>query len=207
MVLSKEDRVALLAKAREAKARKKTVIKEEVEDEPEPEPEPAINLNLPDPEPEPPTPKKKTGRKPVELPVKPVVIHIEEEEPPKKKAIPNPKWLKQPKTEVEKVCCKEPLTKEEPVIKDDEPISVKQTVVPSKSIIKKPKTIRASTRTLEIVAEPKPLEEVFEEVKNNEVKYLPVKRPVIATPPKVLPAISQPISIRYADPPLQLFSY
>lgn len=211
MVLSKEDRIALLAKAREAKARKKTVIKEETEDDLEPEPEPAINLNLPDPEPEPPTPKKKTGRKPVELPVKPVVIQIEEEEElpvPKKRALPA-KWLKTPKP-TDKVCCNEPLTKEEPLIKDKDDVPQvvpdKQIVMPSKSAIKKPKAIRASTRTLELLVEPKPIEEILEEVKNNDEKYRPQRR-LPSAPPLVPPTPRQPISIKHIDPPLQLFSY
>lgn len=216
MVLSKEDRVALLAKAREAKARKKAVIKEEtdeVEDDFEPETKPTINLNLPDPEPEPPTPKKKTGRKPVApQPVKPVVVAVaeeeEEEEPviPKKKQLPL-KWLKNPKPP-EKVCCDKKLTKEEPLIKDEEPQVVpdKHIVVPSKSIIKKPKAPRASTRTLELVAEPKAIEEVLEEVKNNDVKYQPIKKASPAPPPPTLPAL-QPITIRHIDPPLRLFDY
>jgi hypothetical protein len=204
MVLSKEDRIALLAKAREAKAKKRVVpVKEESEDEEEEKP--VINVPMPEPEPEPPTPKKKTGRKPKEvvpLPVPVEVIQIEEEPPPpKKKALPA-KWLKNPKTEPEKVCCDKKLTKEEPLITDEKPQVVAETiVVPPQKEIKKVRKVRASTplRTLELT-EPTPIEEVLEDVKNNNQKYLPKIRQ--APPPQ-----SAPISIRHQDPPLRIFDY
>jgi hypothetical protein len=208
MVLTKEDRVALLAKAREAKARKKAVIKEETEeDADEGEETPIVNVEAPVSQP--PTPKVKPNKRKndiVPLPVKPVVIQEPDEEEeviPKKKTLPV-KWLKNPKP-TEKVCCKEPLTKEEPLIKDEEPLVVpeKHIVVPSKSTIKKPKAIRASTRTLDMVVEPKPIEEVLEEVKNNDEKYRPQRR----LPSLVPPTPQQPISIKYIDPPLRLFDY
>lgn len=213
MVLTKEDRIALLAKAREAKARKKAVIKEETEadvDEVEGEGTPIVNVEQPVSQP--PTPKVKPNKRKndiVPLPVKPVVIQEPDEEedeepiPAPKKKLPV-KWLKTPKPPA-KVCCNEPLTKEEPLIKDaeDAPIvAEKHIVVPSKSTIKKPKAVRASTRTLDIVAEPKAIEEVLEEVKNNDVKYQPIKRTPPAPPPPL-----QPISIKYIDPPLRLFDY
>ena len=203
MVLTKEDRIALLAKAREAKAKKRVVPVKEEETEDEEDETPVVNVPMP--EPEPPTPKKKTGRKPKEvvpLPVPVEVIQIEEEPlpVPKKKVVPNPKWLKNPKTEVEKVCCDAKLTKETPVI-DDKPQVVAETIVipPKKEIVKK-RTPRASapTRTLELT-EPTPIEEVLEDVKNNNQKYLPKVRQ--APPP------TAPISIRYQDIPLKLFDY
>ena len=217
MVLTKEDRIALLAKAREAKARKKAVIKEETEadvDEVEGEGTPIVNVEQPVSQP--PTPKVKPNKRKndiVPLPVKPVVIQEPDEEedeepiPAPKKKLPA-KWLKIPKPPA-KVCCNEPLTKEEPLIKDaedaeDAPIvAEKHIVVPSKSTIKKPKAIRASTRTLDMVVEPKPIEEVLEEVKNNEEKYRPQRR----LPSLVPPTPTQPISIKYIDPPLRLFDY
>jgi len=205
MVLSKEDRIALLAKAREAKAKKRSpaFIKEE-ETEDDEEETPVVNVPLPTPEIEPPTPKKKTGRKPKEvvpLPVPVEVIQIEEPLPvPKKRVVPNPKWLKQ-KTEPEKVCCDKKLTKEEPLIDDKPQIVAETIVVPPEKEIKKVRKVRASTpvKTLDLT-EPTPIEEVLEDVKNNNKKYLP--KIVRHAPPP-----SAPISIRHQEPPLQLFSY
>ena len=205
MVLSKEDRIALLAKAREAKAKKRVSAKDETEADEAEEETPVVNVPMPEPEPEPPTPKKKTGRKPKEvvpLPVPVEVIQIEEEPlpVPKKKALPA-KWLKNPKTEVEKVCCDAKLTKETPVIDDKPQVVVDSIVIPPKKEIVKKRTPRASapTRTLELT-EPTPIEEVLEDVKNNNQKYLPKVRQ--AQPPP-----SAPISIRYQDIPLKLFDY
>lgn len=179
MVLTKEQRIELLARAREAKARKRLQNKgdevplpiseadeeaEEEEEEPEPEP-------VPEPVP---VPKKKT------LPIK---------------------WLKKPELPV-KVCCKEKLTKEAPVIDDEPQVVADNIVIPPKSIIKKPKAVRASTRTLDI-AEPAPIEEVLEEVKNNDMKYRPQRRM-----PQEEPRIPQhPVRIIKQEPPLSLFNY
>jgi hypothetical protein len=205
MVLSKEDRIALLAKAREAKAKKRSpafIKEEETEDDEEETPV----VNVPMPEPEPPTPKKKTGRKAKEvvpLPVPVEVIQIEEEPlpVPKKRVVPNPKWLKQPKTEPEKVCCDKKLTKEEPLIEDKPQVVAETIVVPPQKEIKKVRKVRASTptRTLELTP-PRDIVDVIEELKVDNTKYLPkiVKQ---APPP------SAPISIRHQDIPLRLFDY
>ena len=190
MVLTTEERIQLKAKARAAKANKKVIIEEEPEPEPEPEPI-----------------KKKTGRKPKEvvpLPEPVQVVNIPEEPAPapKKKSLPA-KWLKNPKIEAEK-CCDEIVSKEEPLITDEKPqLVAEKIVVPSKSTIKKPKAIRASTpaRTLDIVEKPKEIEEVMEEVVNNDMKYRPPQKRQQA------PAQQAPVSIRHQDPPLQLFSY
>lgn len=201
MVLSKEERVALLAKAREAKAKKRVSVKEE---ETEDEEEVVINVPMPEPEPEPPVPKKKTGRKPKEvvpLPVPVEVIQVEEEPlpVPKRKALPA-KWLKNPKTEPERVCCDAKLSKEKPVIDDVPQVVAETIVVPSKKEIKKPRQPRASapTRTLELT-EPTPIEDVIEDLKKDNQKYLPkIKQ---APPP------SAPISIIRSEPALRLFDY
>jgi hypothetical protein len=198
MVLTQEDRVQLLMKAREAKKAKQQASKEEV----------TVKVELPVEEP--PTPKPKKSRKKAEIAPLPEPVHViqesESEEEvievpipiPKKKTIPNPKWLKQIKTEPEKVCCDKKLTKETPVIDDEPQVVTEKIVIPSKSTIKKPRAPRASTRTLDIV-EPTPIEDVLEDVKNNNQKYLPKVRQ--ATP------ASAPISIKYHDPPLQIFQY
>ena len=179
MVLTKEQRVELLARAREAKARKRLQNKgdeaplpiSEAEEDGE-----AEEAEEPEPEPEPvPAPKKKT------LPIK---------------------WLKKPEPPV-KVCCKEKLTKEAPVIDDEPQVVADNIVIPPKSIIKKPKAVRASTRTLEL-AEVKPIEEVFEEIKNNDEKYRPQRR----IPQEQEQRIPQhPVRIIKQDPPLSLFNY
>jgi len=205
-MLSKEERIALLAKARQAKAKKRSpaFIKEE-ETEDDEEETPVVNVPLPTPEPEPPTPKKKTGRKPKEvvpLPVPVEVIQIEEEPlpVPKKKAVPNPKWLKV-KAEPEKVCCDKKLTKETPVI-DDKPQVVAETiVVPPQKEIKKVRKVRASTptRTLELTP-PRDIVEVIEELKEDNTKYLP--KIVRHAPPP-----SAPISIVRSEGGLRLFDY
>ncbi len=195
MVLTQEQRVELLAKARLAKANKKLADA------------PVINVELPVEQPA--TPKVKSNRKKQEvipLPVIPVVIQEEESEEevievpipvPKKKGLPK-KWLK-PTTPV-RVCCDEKLSKEQPLIDDAPEVVAETIVIPAKKEIKKARVPRASvpTRTLELT-EPTPIEEVLEDVKNNNLKYLPkIKQ---APPP------SAPIQIKYQDPPLQLFSY
>jgi hypothetical protein len=196
MVLTKEQRIELLSRAREAKAKKRLV---EAEAEPEVVVEPPVE--------QPPTPKVKSNRKkqevvPLPVPVPVVIEEPEVEEPlpvPKKKGLPA-KWLKNPKTEPEKVCCDVKLTKEEPLMVDEKPqVVADKIVIPSKKELKKPRVPRASSRTLEIVAEPTPIEEVLEEVKNNNTKYLPKVRQ--AQPQ------SAPISIIRTDAPLRLFDY
>jgi hypothetical protein len=204
MVLSKEERVQLLAKARQAKASKRVAVKQEVSEvseADEEEEQPVINVPIPEPEPEPPKVKKtRKKQEVVPLPVPVEVIQVEEEPlpVPKKKSLPV-KWLKNPKQEVEKVCCDAKLTKEAPLIEDKPQVVAESIVVPPQKEIKKVRKVRASSRTLEIVAEPTPIEEVLEEVKNNNTKYLPK---VKQTPPP-----SAPISIRHQDIPLRLFDY
>ena len=203
IMLSKEERIALLAKARQAKANKRSpafIKDEETEDDEE-----TPVVNVPMPEPEPPTPKKKTGRKPKEvvpLPVPVEVIQIEEPLPvPKKKAVPNPKWLKQ-KTEPEKVCCDKKLTKEEPLI-DEKPQVVAETiVVPPEKEIKKVRKVRASTpaKTLDLTEKPRDIVEVIEELQVDNTKYLP--KIVRHAPPP-----SAPISIVRSEGGLRLFDY
>lgn len=203
MVLTKEERVALLAKAREAKAKKRVSVKDETEDEEE---TPVINVPMPEPEPEPPKVKKTRKKNDVvPLPVPVEVIQVEEEEPlpvPKKKVVPNPKWLKNPKTEVEKVCCDKKLTKEQPVIDDAPQIVAETIVIPAKKEIKKPRQPRASapTRTLELTP-PRDIVDVIDELKVDNQKYLPKIR---QAPPSTPTA---PISIVRSEPALRLFDY
>lgn len=202
MVLTKEDRIELLKKARQAKASKRASAKEDEEETPV--------VNVPEPEPEPPTPKVKKTRKPKELPV-PVeeVVEVVEEEPlpvPKKKAVASlpSKWLKNPKTEPEKVCCNAKLTKEEPLITDDKPQVVADKIVipPKKELVKK-RTPRASTpsRKLEL-SPPRDIVEVIEELQQDNTKYRPPQKRQQAPPPQ-----SAPISIVRAEPALRLFDY
>lgn len=201
MVLTKEERIQLLAKAREAKAKKRVSVKEEeTEDEEE---TPVINVPMPEPPVPEPVPKKKTGRKPKEvvpLPVPVEVIQVEEELPvPKKRSLPA-KWLKNPKTEPERVCCDAKLSKEKPVIDDAPQVVAETIVIPAKKEIKKARVPRASapTRTLELT-EPTPIEDVIEDLKKDNEKYLPKIRQ--APPP------SAPIQIVRAEPALRLFDY
>jgi hypothetical protein len=204
MPLTKEQRVELLAKARLAKANKRIAIKEE-HDEDEEEPIVNVKVELPTPEPEPPKVKKTRKKNEIApLPTPVQVIQEPEDEPeepiivPKKKAIPI-KWLKTPKVEPEKVCCNERVSKEEYLIDDEPQVVAEKIVIPSKSTLKKPKAPRASSKTLDLT-EPTPIEDVLEDVRNNNNKYLPK---IV----KQAPTPSAPISIRYQEPPLRLFSY
>ena len=196
MVLTKEERIELMAKARAAKANKRETIREEPEPEPEPEP---VKV-------------KKTRQKKAEVPLPVPVEVIQEPDPepvavaPKKKPLPV-KWLKAPKTEPVKVCCDEKVCKEEYLIDDDKPqIAAERIVVPSKKEIVKKRAPRASAplRTLDIV-EPEPIEEVLEDIRYNNTKYLPrVRQATPAPAPVPTPA---PIQIKRADPPFSLFNY
>ena len=195
MVLTTEQRLELLARARAAKANKKLAEAPVVKVEPPVE--------------EPPPPKVKKSRKKQEIVLPEPVILIEDE--PEPEPIPEPvvvakakkslpvKWLKKPADTV-KVCCEEKLTKEKPVINDDLPNVDKHIVMPSPKDIKKLRAPRASSRTLEIVAEPKAIDEIFDDVKNNDLKYRAVKKSEAPVP-------SAPIQIRRMDEPLRLFSY
>ena len=196
MVLTTEQRVELLAKARAAKANKKLAESAAVIVEPPVE--------------QPETPKVKKSRKKQEVVPLPEPIQVIEEsdesepEPevvvaPKRKALPK-KWLKAA-PEPQK-CCDEKVSKEEPLITDEKPLIVEQVVVPAKKEIKKARVPRASARTLEIIAEPKAIEEVFDEVKNNDMKDRPVQKRHTSVPPP-----TAPIQIVKVEQGLRLFDY
>lgn len=170
MPLTKEDRIELLKKAREAKANKR-MIKEEEEDEP------VINVKVEEPE------VKKTRKKKevVPLPVTPIVIEeddVEEEPVPvsKKKVLPA-KWLKQIKTKPETVCCDEKVTKEEFLIDDKPQVVADKIIIPSKTALKKPRAPRASTpaKTLDLTDKPRDITEVIDELTEGNSKYIPAK--------------------------------
>lgn len=201
MVLTQEQRVELLAKARLAKANKKLAD--------------APVVNVEPPVEQPPTPKVKKSRKKNEIAPLPEPVQVIQEDEseeevievpipvPKKKSLPV-KWLKNPKTEPEKVCCNEKLSKETPVIDDVPQVVAETIVVPSKKEIKKPRQPRSSapTRTLTIPPEPAPIEEFLEDMSNDAKKYRPPqKRQPSSAPP------SAPIQIVRAEPSLRLFDY
>ena len=209
MVLTTQQRVELLAKARLAKANKKASIKEDPDEEQEETPV----VNVEPPQPEPPTPKVKKTRKKNEIAPLPVPVQVIQEpddeldEPPpipKKKALPT-KWLKNPKTEPERVCCNEKVSKEEYLIDDEKPQIIKEIVIPAKKEIKKPRVPRSSTRTLDLV-EPPPIEEFLQDMSNDAMKYRPPQRrqptplPPVSTP-------SAPINIVRSEIGLRLFDY
>jgi hypothetical protein len=197
MVLTTEQRVELLFRAREAKKAKK-LASQQNEEQPIVNVEPTVE--------QPPTPKVKSNRKKNEIAPLPVPVQVIQENEsdtseeevievpiPKKKTLPK-KWLK--KTEPQKMY-DEKVSKEEYVIDDDKPQKVDNIVIPAGKEIKKGRVPRASapTRTLTLT-EPKAIEEVFEEVKNNDMKYRP----------KQVKA-SAPIQIKHFDKPLKLFNY
>jgi hypothetical protein len=193
MVLTTEQRVELLFRAREAKKAKKLASQQNEE-------QPIVNVEQTVEQP--PTPKVKSNRKkndiaPLPLPVQVIQESESEEEVievpvPKKKTLPK-KWLKK----TEQKIYDEKVSKEEYVIDDDKPQKVDNIVIPAGKEIKKGRMPRASapTRTLTLT-EPKAIEEVFEEVKNNDMKYRP----------KQVKA-SAPIQIKHFDEPLKLFNY
>lgn len=191
MVLTKEQRIELLARARQAKQEKTAKAKDTLP----PQPEVVVKVELPPAEPPTPKPKKtKKVSQPVPIPVPVQVIQESESEEeevievpipvPKKKALPK-KWLKA-QAEPVKVCCNEPLTKEEPLITDEKPLKKalieKNIIIPDEKEMKKARKPRASAtapRTLELT----PIEDVFEDIQNNDVKYRPkVKLPPVAPP-------------------------
>lgn len=183
MPLSYEDRIELLKKAREAKKAKQQASKVT--------PQQPINEDSESSEDfeEPKTIQKKTK-------------------------IPNPKWLKVPEVP-KKVKDVEEVSKEEYVIDDDKPVKpmrgrkvIKSTTPTSVSesepepVIKKraPRKVKEPVRTLDIIAEPKAIEEVMEEVVNNDVKYKP--KPRAKSAPK-----SNSITITKSVTPFSLFDY
>jgi hypothetical protein len=198
MPLSKEDRIELLARARQAKANKKQALEQE-----------PVVVNVEMPAEQPPTPKVKNTRKkneiaPLPEPVK-VILESESDSGesievpiPKKKALPS-KWLKLPKVEQQKYS-DEKVSKEQYAIDDDKPQNVDNIVVPAKKEVKKARAPRASapSRTLTITAEPAPIKELFQDLEQTDMKY---------RPKQVKQAPSAPISIKRQDPPLQLFHY
>ena len=200
MVLTKEDRIELLVRARAAKASKK--LAQPVEEEPAVEETP------------PPKVKKTRSKKEVPLPEPVQVIQEDESEEeaevevpipaPKKKITPN-KFLKLPKIEPQK-CCDERVSHEQPLITDETPQVVdKSIIIPSKKQLAKPRQPRASTpvRTLDIMEKPKEIEEVMEEVVNNDKKYRPPQQRQAQQPPTP----SAPIKITRKEPALRLFDY
>ena len=196
MVLTTDERVELMRRARQAKANKRLTE------------EPVVNIEPPVEQP--PTPKVKKSRKKNEIAPLPVPVQLieeddEEEEvvkvPPPKKKISVSKFFKLPKIEPQK-CCDEKVSHEEPLITDDEPQVVDKTIIiPSKKQIAKPRQPRASTpsRTLDIT-EPAPISELINELEKADIKYHSKQ----VKPP---PTPSAPIKITYKDPPLQLFHY
>lgn len=206
MVLTQEQRIELMAKARAAKANKKNTQADEAT--------PVVNVEPPVEQP--PTPKVKKSRKKQEvIPLPEPVQVIQESESeaeaeevievpvpvPKKKALPK-KWLK-PNTDPVKVCCEEKVSKEEPLITDEKPQAVKHIVIPPMKELKKQRQPRASARTLEILAEPTPIDEVMEDVLNNDMKYR-------AKPKKVAPAPAPalaPVVIKHSEIPFKIFDY
>ena len=168
MPLSYEQRVELLAKAREAKKAKQLAGKSA--------PTPAIPVVV----------DSDTSSEEIEEPTK----------FPKSK-IPNPKWLKNPETQ-KKVKVEGKMTKEEHIIDDDEIKSLfsKQSASSTPEAgpivkVKKPKKVKEPVKTLDI-SEPEPIEKVMEDVVNNDTKY----KPKVKAPPKKAPqiVISKPTS-------------
>jgi hypothetical protein len=192
MPLTREDRIELLKRAREAKANKKAIKEEETEDEEDP----VVNVTIPEAEP---LIKKKTGRKPkivVELPIPVEVIQIEE--PVSKKKILPAKWLKQIKSKPETACCNNEVTKEDYIIDDEKPQVIEEKiVVPPQKEIKKVRKVRASTpaKTLDLTEKPRDITDVIEELTEDNSKYIP----------KVVKQSSAPISIVHQK--LRLFDY
>lgn len=187
MPLSYEDRIELLKKAREAKKAKQMATKVIP-------PSQSVNEDSESSE------------------------DFEEPKTKTKTKIPNPKWLKVPEVP-KKVKDVEILSKEEYVIDDDKPVKpVKAKAVRAKKAVAKPpspepepepipepkkratRKVREPVRTLDIIAEPKPIEELMEEVVNNDVKYKP--KPRAKSVPK-----SNSITITKSAIPFSLFDY
>jgi hypothetical protein len=143
--------------------------------------------------------KMLASKAPVSSPVNEDSDSSEEAEEPAKpvktKTLP-PKWLKNPE-KVKKVKDDGVMTKEAYLIEDEpepepEPVKAKK--------VAKPRKVKESVKTLEIIAEPKAIEEVMEEVVNNDTKYKPK---VKATPkPK-----ANPVSITKCATGICLFDY
>ena len=181
MPLSYEDRIELLKKAREAKKAKQMAAKVTPSQPVNEDSESSSDVE---------EPKIKTKPK-----------------------IPNPKWLKAPEP-VKKVKDVEILSKEE--YDDDKPVKPVKSVR-ARKIVKPPtpepepepepepkkrapRKVREPVRTLDVIVEPKPIEEVMEEVVNNDVKYKP--KPRVKSVPK-----SNSITITKSDIPFSLFDY
>jgi hypothetical protein len=162
MVLSYDDRVELLKKAREAKKAKMLASKAPVSS---------------------PVNEDSDSSEEAEEPAKPV----------KTKALPK-KWLKNP-DKPKKVKDDGVMTKEAYLIEDEpepEPVKAKK--------VTKPRKVKESVKTLEIIAEPKAIEEVMNEVVNNDTKYKP--KPKATPKPK-----ANPVSITKQQMPFTLFDY
>ena len=160
MPLTYDQRVELLAKAREAKKAKMLASKAPVSS---------------------PVNEDSDSSEEAEEPAKPV----------KTKTLP-PKWLKNPE-KPKKVKDDGVMTKEAYLIEDEpEPVKAKK--------VAKPRKVKESVKTLEIIAEPKAIEEVMDEVVNNDTKY---KAKPKATPkPK-----ANPVSITKCATGICLFDY
>ena len=178
MPLSYEQRVELLAKAREAKKAKQLAGKSA--------PTPAIPVVV----------DSDTSSEEIEEPTK----------FPKSK-IPNPKWLKNPETQ-KKVKVEGKMTKEEHIIDDDTEVKSlfsKQSASSTPElgpVVKptKPKKVKEPVKTLDIVVEPKEIEQVMQEVVANDTKYKPkVKVPA--------PKKQQQIVISKPTSGINLFDY
>jgi hypothetical protein len=114
--------------------------------------------------------------------------------PVKTKKLPI-KWLKNPE-KAKKVDVEGLMTKEQPLIEDDEPEPVKAKKVA------KPRKVKESVKTLEIIAEPREIEEVMDEVVNNDTKYKAKPKPKATPKPK-----ANPVSITKCATGICLFDY
>ena len=110
--------------------------------------------------------------------------------PVKTKTLP-PKWLKNPE-KPKKVIADGVMTKEQPLIEDEPetPSGHKKRAMRKKEPVK----------TLEIIAEPKAIEEVMDEVVNNDTKYKP--KPKATPKPK-----ANPVTITKCPTGMCLFDY
>jgi hypothetical protein len=155
MPLTYDQRVELLAKAREAKKQKMLASKSE--------PKEIVNEDSDSSSDE---DNQEVNNTPVKFP---------------KNKIPNPRWLKNPEKQ-KKIKDDGAMTKEEYLIDDEvKPVkSVRAKKVadpePDREPTPEPKKRappkkKEPIRSLDIIAEPKPIEQVMDEVVNNDVKY------------------------------------
>jgi hypothetical protein len=122
---------------------------------------------------------------------------VEPEKTVKTKKLPI-KWLRNPE-KPKKVNDDGVMTKEQPLIEDEpepepEPVKVKK--------VTKPRQPKEPVKTLEIIAEPKPIEQVMDEVVNNDTKYKAKPKPKATPKPK-----ANPVSITNCATGICLFDY